>query len=223
MLLAVADVGHLRHLRVLREVDRDVLREDARLELSHLRVLAAAAEEAGRLDAEVAKLLPATVDHGEGERLLEAIPLRLGRLLLVAGHGLLDIALLGEVVGHPGEVTLVEVLDMLRLLVPLEQPPPTLHEVLLEDLLRGVVGVLHGGEHRGHLLAVDRQHDVLVVVGERHLVRLVEGREDDAVVVEGLPLLAAPLPPTGVPALLEPVLAARCRIALQHGRRAAAS
>ena len=49
----------------------------ARLELAHLRVLAAAAEEAGRLDAEVAKLLPATVDHGEGERLLEAIPLRL--------------------------------------------------------------------------------------------------------------------------------------------------
>jgi len=56
-------------------------------------VLASAAEEARWLDAEVAQLLPPAVDHREGEGLLEAVPLGLGGLLLVGGHGLLDRAL----------------------------------------------------------------------------------------------------------------------------------
>ena len=37
MLLAVADVGHLRHLGVFGEVDRNVLGEDARLVVRYIR------------------------------------------------------------------------------------------------------------------------------------------------------------------------------------------
>jgi hypothetical protein len=66
-------------------------------------VLAAAAEEARGLHAEVAQLLLAPVDHGEGERLLEAVLLRLGRLLLLGRHLLLEVRLVVQVLGDLGE------------------------------------------------------------------------------------------------------------------------
>ena len=61
------------------------LGEDPRLELPHLRVLAAAAEEAGRLDAEVAQLFPSAVHKGGHEGLLLLVFLGLEALLFGSG------------------------------------------------------------------------------------------------------------------------------------------
>mmetsp|Transcript_9961 Transcript_9961/g.25794 ORF Transcript_9961/g.25794 Transcript_9961/m.25794 type:complete len:321 (-) Transcript_9961:282-1244(-) len=62
--LPVLHVGHGRHGRPLGHVDRDVLRHHSPLHAAALWVVAAPAEEAGRLDAEVAHLFPAPVDGG---------------------------------------------------------------------------------------------------------------------------------------------------------------
>ena len=81
--LAVAHVRHRRHLRALAQVERHVLRHHARLQHAHLRVLPAAAEEPGRLDAEIAHLLSPAVNRRVQEGRLQLVLRRLLRRLLL--------------------------------------------------------------------------------------------------------------------------------------------
>mmetsp|Transcript_43411 Transcript_43411/g.140146 ORF Transcript_43411/g.140146 Transcript_43411/m.140146 type:complete len:598 (+) Transcript_43411:737-2530(+) len=210
--LPVAEVGHRRHRRALANVDGDVLGPDASLELAHLRVLAAAAEEAGGLDAEVAHLLLAAVDEREDAVGLRLVLLLLRLRLLLLGHLLLPRLLLLEVRRNRRKVALVELLDGLALVRLLEERPPRLHEVLLEGLLLRVVRLPHRREHRRHLLLLGRQRHRGAVVVKRLAVRRVQRREHDAAVLQRLPLDAPPLPLRPVHLLVPPVPVRRARV-----------
>ena len=73
---------------------------------------AAAAEEAGRLDAEVAELLLAAVDDRVQEGRLHLVSLRFYALLLLRAQLLLLLRLLLEVRRDQAEVALFEMLDL---------------------------------------------------------------------------------------------------------------
>ena len=73
------------HLSLLGHIQRNILRHDPRLQLAHLWMLPTPAEEAGRLDTEVADLLLAPVHQGVNVGLLELVLLELCGLLLLGG------------------------------------------------------------------------------------------------------------------------------------------
>mmetsp|Transcript_44536 Transcript_44536/g.93173 ORF Transcript_44536/g.93173 Transcript_44536/m.93173 type:complete len:672 (+) Transcript_44536:195-2210(+) len=176
-----------RGARLHRAVDRDRLRLDHALHLAHLGVLAAAAEEAGGLDAEVSVLLEVGVEDHVDVGGLERLARLLDLGLLLLGQRLLLLPLLVNVRCDRLEVALLEVLDHVVLSEGgLEGGP----KVFDEHLLCGVVGLDHRGVHGRDRLLLARQVHRPPVVPHLDAVGLVLRGEDDAVVLEEAPLLA---------------------------------
>ena len=140
------------------------------------------------LDSVVAHLLSAAVDRSPAVLLLGSLTLRLHPLLLLVGNVLLLLPLLEVPHIHFREVALAEILDVLVRPIA-EHLLKSLHEVLHEDILLGIIRVFHHREERRHLLLVRQKVDVFAVVHEWHAVRLVWGRENHAVVLQRRPQL----------------------------------
>ena len=151
-------------------------------------MVAPAAEQPGRFNAEIGDLLRIAVHRRRAVGQLFFGPLLLDHIFLILAHRLTLLGLLLIIDVQLLEITLRQILDRLALL-RIHHFAPVVEEVLVEHVLFGVVVVQHAGVEAGDFLCRRTELIGLVVVAEvdRFRQRVVVGREEGAGVLQEAP------------------------------------
>ena len=188
------------------DVNDDVLRVDTLLDATLQRVLAAAAEQPGGLDAEVRHLLFAPVPHTVLVLGDLGVELCLPTLFFLRRHRQPLLLFFGEPVKDVVEFNEVQVADGVGLLPLVQDGLEAGKKVFAKDWIAVVIAVLHASKESGDFLFLSVERERAALVLNRNAMRDVGFGEERPVVLQGGPLLFTALEHAGVDVVALPPL-----------------